>query len=145
MKNILFICKHNLFRSKVAEAYFKKVNQNKGLKASSAGIIKANALSKIEKKIIKLQRKTAKDFGISFNKSSKLLNISLLKKQEMIIIVADDVPGVIFNNKFYLKPNLKVVVWQIPDVKGKKNDKELIIKDIKVIMGKVDKLMEELK
>ncbi len=145
MKNILFVCKHNVFRSKVAEAYFRKINKNKELKASGAGIIKADVLNETQKKIVGLQREIAKEFGINIQKDSKQLNISLLKKQDMIIIVADDVPEKIFSDPFYLKPNLKIVVWQIPDMKGEKSDKELIKEDIKVIMKKVDKLMEELK
>ena len=145
MKNILFVCKHNVFRSKVAEAYFKKVNQNKEINARGAGIIKADVVSEIEKNLVKLQRKTAKEFGIDIKKGSRQLSVSLLKKQDMIIIVADDVPSKIFNNKFYLKPNLKVVVWKIPDVKGKKSDEALIKEDISKIMKKIDKLVEELK
>jgi len=38
--NILFICKHNLFRSQVAENFFNKLNKNKKYKSDSAGIIK---------------------------------------------------------------------------------------------------------
>ena len=45
MKNILFVCKHNVFRSKIAEAYFKKVNQNREINAKSAGIIKADIIN----------------------------------------------------------------------------------------------------
>jgi len=145
MKNILFVCKHNVFRSKVAEAYFKKVNKNKGLKANSVGIIKQDVVSEIEKKLIKFQRKTAKEFGIGIKRKSKSLSVSLLKKQDIIVIVADDVPPIIFNNKFYLKSKLKIIVWKIPDVKGKKSDEFLIRKDIKVIMEKVDNLVETLK
>ena len=35
---ILFICRHNRFRSKIAEAYFNKINKNKNLIAKGAGI-----------------------------------------------------------------------------------------------------------
>jgi len=30
MVEILFVCKYNLFRSKIAEAYFNKLNRDKG-------------------------------------------------------------------------------------------------------------------
>jgi len=100
---------------------------------------------KLEKKLIKFQRKTAKEFGIGIKRKSKSLSVSLLKKQDIIVIVADDVPPIIFNNKFYLKSKLKIIVWKIPDVKGKKSDEFLIRKDIKVIMEKVDNLVETLK
>ena len=41
-KSILFVCKYNRFRSRVAEAYFKKINKNKNISVKSAGIIKGN-------------------------------------------------------------------------------------------------------
>lgn len=143
--NLLFVCKHNVFRSKVAEAYFKKINKNKEINASSAGIIKADTLTEIEKKIVKLQRKIAKEFGIEFKEGSRQLSISLLKEQDMIIIVADDVPEKAFRNPFYSKSGLKIIIWKIPDVKGNKNVKPLIKEVIKAIMERVDKLVEELK
>jgi len=143
--NILFVCKHNVFRSKIAEAYFKKVNKNKNINVSSAGIIKSDILTKTEKRIVKFQRETAREFGIEVKDGSKSMSISLLNKQDIIIIVANDVPKKIFNNKFYLKQNLKVVVWKIFDVKKEEDYKEVVKKSIKVIMKKIDKLVEELK
>lgn len=143
--NILFVCKHNVFRSKVAEAYFKKINKNKKVKAESAGLIKPDIFSEIEKKLIILQRKTAKEFGIDIIDGSKSLSIKLLKKQDIIIIVADDVPEYVFNSKFYLKSDLKIIVWKIPDVKGEESDEALIKEDILKIMKNIDKLVEDLK
>ena len=143
--NILFVCKHNVFRSKIAEAYFKKINKNKEINVKGAGIIKADTFNEIQKKIVRLQREIAKELGINVQDDSKTLSISLLKEQDIIVIVADDVPAEIFRDPFYLKPNLKVVVWQIPDVKKEKNDKEFIREDIRVIIKKVGKLVEELK
>ncbi len=145
MKNILFICKHNVFRSKVAEAYFNKINRNKEINADGAGIIEADVLSKAEIKVSNFQRKIAKEFEIDVIKGSKSLSISLLRKQDIIIIVADDVPGYIFNNKNYLKPNLKIITWKIPDIKGTECNRTFITEDIKKIMNKVEKLVEELK
>ena len=145
MKNILFVCKHNVFRSKVAEAYFNKINKNRKITADGAGLIKPDILSEVEKKMISLQKRTAKECGIDIVYGSKSLSTKLLRKQNIIIIVADDVPEYVFNSKFYLKPDLKIIVWKIPDVKGEESDKELIKVDIKLIMEKVNKLVEELK
>jgi len=144
-KNILFVCVHNVFRSKVAEAYFNKMNKNENISVSSAGIVKPNILSEPQKKVIKLQRGIAKELGINMQRDSKQLNISLLKKQDIIIIAADDITEKIFSDPYYLKPNLKVIVWKIPDVKREKDDKLVARKSIKNIMGKVDKLVEKLK
>ena len=44
--NILFVCKYNRFRSKIAEAYFNKINKNKLVSVKSAGIIRGNPVSK---------------------------------------------------------------------------------------------------
>ena len=39
-KRILFVCKHNIFRSQVAENLFNKLNKNKKYISDSAGLIK---------------------------------------------------------------------------------------------------------
>ena len=36
--NIIFVCKWNRFRSKIAEAFFKKYNKNKDITCFSRGI-----------------------------------------------------------------------------------------------------------
>jgi len=143
-KNILFVCKHNIFRSKIAEAYFKKINKNKNIKLSSAGIIKGDLLNRLDKKLIKIQKETAKVFGIEIGKSSKYLSISLLGRQDIIVVVADDVPKEIFKNKFYMKPDLKIMVWKIQDAKKGKDNRKIIKESIRKIMKKVDRLVRKL-
>lgn len=132
--NILFVCKYNRFRSRIAEAYFNKINKNKRIKAKSAGLIKGNQLDKN-------QIKLAKEFGLNIRGKTQGLNIKILKWQDTIIIVANDVPPSIFsNNKKYGK---KVIVWKIPD--NLKTEKETINKVIKPIINKVDILNKQLK
>ena len=46
---ILFICKYNAFRSKVAESYFNKMNKNKKIKAFSRGFIMGGAPDKSQR------------------------------------------------------------------------------------------------
>lgn len=140
MKNILFVCKHNVFRSKVAEAYFKKINKNKNLNAFSSGVIKGDFLNENQQKAVDLEKATAKKLGINIKSKLTGLSISLLKKQDLIIIVADDIPKIIFNNKAYVK---KVICWKIGDYKV--CEEEHIRNIIKKIMKKVDKLVNELK
>lgn len=108
--NILFICKYNRFRSKLAEAFLKKHSKHK---AKSAGIIKGPPL---DKKIIQC----AKDNNIKINHKIQTLNIPLIKWQDQIIIVADDVPKSIFsqNPETYGK-KLKVIHWKIKDTDSK--------------------------
>jgi protein-tyrosine-phosphatase len=132
--NILFICKHNIFRSRVAEEYMKKISNHN---ISSAGIIRADG-----DLISAVQKEVCKEFGLIFTNQSKTLTVENLRKQDLVIIVADDVPQEIFKNQFY---NLdgKVRKWEIEDIFYP--DKENIRRTIIEIMKRVDELNEELK
>ena len=142
--NILFVCKHNVFRSKVAEAYFKKINKNKNIKIQSAGIVESDTFTPFERKMIAFQKKTSKKFGIEFKAISKSLLRSVLKEQDLIIVVANDVPESIFKYRFDLKRTSKVIVWKIKDVDGSKTYKKIIENSIKDIIKKVDSLVKQL-
>ena len=130
-KKILFICKFNRFRSRIAEAYLKKINPN--AKVKSAGLIRGRPLDK-------LQIEIAKEFGLDINGKPKGLTSKMLIWQNVTIIVANDVPEEIFENEKYGK---KTIVWKIPDTTI--DSKEEVRKIIKSIVLNVDKLNEELK
>jgi protein-tyrosine-phosphatase len=135
---ILFICKYNRFRSKFAEAYFKKINQNKNIKVQSAGIIKMDVpLTSTEK-----QRNSYinKKYNLSFKTTSREISSKLLREQDKIIIVANDIPKIIFNGRFWRN---KVEIWKIPDEK-EANEKN-INKSVGVIIKKINKLIKTLK
>ena len=69
-------------------------------------------------------------------------NSALLIWQDMTIIVADDVPPIIFsNNKKYGK---KVIVWKIKDIPSQEGTEAEKKKLIKKIMKKVDGLNKNL-
>ena len=134
---ILFVCKHNKFRSKVAEIYFNMINKNKNVIADSAGIIKGNDSRAKE-------AATAKEFNIDLKGKPKGLSIELIRKQNMIIIVADDVPKNIFDRKEYINfKTTKIIVWKIPDNPGATSVVKLR-KIVKAVMRKVEELNEEL-
>ncbi|MCH8945646.1 MAG: hypothetical protein IIA85_01870 [Nanoarchaeota archaeon] len=143
MKNILFICKHNVFRSNTAEAYFKKINENKNIKASSAGFIKGDWFGKRAKEVINSQRKALKKKGINIKSKSKTLSIKLLKKQNLIIIISNDLSNIF--NENYMKQDSKIRIWKIKDVTSKNYSEKNLIKAIDSIMKKVDDLVKELK
>ncbi|MCX6742011.1 MAG: hypothetical protein NTX24_02440 [Candidatus Pacearchaeota archaeon] len=130
---ILFICKYNRFRSKIAEAFFNKLNKNKKNKTNSAGIIRGGL---IDQGIID----AAKDYGIKIKSKPRGLTTELLKWQDTTVIVADDVPKEIFkDNKKYGK---KLIIWKISDTKSnKKKEMEKIISQIEI---KVKDLVKEL-
>ncbi|MEK6915676.1 MAG: low molecular weight phosphatase family protein [Nanoarchaeota archaeon] len=129
-KNILFVCKHNVFRSKVAEALFNKLNKNKSYSAFSAGLIPGSYLNK-EQIIV------AKRFGIKLTGRPKPITIDLLKETYLMVIVADNVPSEIFNNNKYGR---KEILWNIEDdYTGEESEIMVIIKKIE---DKVKNLME---
>jgi len=137
MKEILFICKYNRFRSKLSEAYFNRENKNKNFRAKSEGIIEVNRpLLPSEKKRneeIKLL------FGLRFDTKSRGIEIKSLLKSYKIIVVANDIPKRIFDSKSWKN---KVEIWKVRDETGA-NEKN--VKSIgKQIIKKVDRLIKEL-
>jgi protein-tyrosine-phosphatase len=129
--NILFICKYNRFRSKVAESYFKKINKNKHLVAKSAGLIRGTPITQ---DIIS----AVKDLGITVKNPPKGLSSKLLIWQNMTVIVADNVPD-IFNNKHFGK---STIIWKIKDTDS--NKKKELQKITKEIMKRVELLVKKL-
>lgn len=127
---ILFVCKHNRFRSKVAEAYFKRINKNKNIQSASAGIFIGNPVAK---QVIEIGKK----YGLKIDSISRGLREDYLNEFDLFIIVANNVPKFLFNRAE------KVIVWKIEDTS--QNDKKGIEKIMNQIFKKVDKLNRELK
>jgi protein-tyrosine-phosphatase len=130
MKRILFICKYNRFRSKTAEAIFNKLNKDKSIIAKSAGLVKGASISKVNLEV-------ASELGLKIREKPLGLTTELLKWQDTLIIVADDIPKSLFKeNKDYGK---KLIWWSIPD--SKTDTKEEIRKITKQIELKVRGLL----
>jgi len=127
--NVLFICKFNRFRSKVAEAVFKKLNKNSKNKVKSAGIIRGSPSDKDQVAV-------AKEMGFDINSAPHGLTTEMLKWHDLAVIVADDVPrDILRDNKKYGK---ELEVWKINDVyTGDKKSIEKVIKEIQVRVGKL--------
>ena len=131
VKKILFVCKYNRFRSRVAKAYLEKINSN--VQVESAGLIKGMPVNK-------LQTSIAKKFGLDIQGKPKGLSTKILLWADVVIVVADDVPKKIFNNKKYEN---KVVVWKIKDSKTDNlREVERIIKEIIVNVTKLNKKLK---
>jgi protein-tyrosine-phosphatase len=143
-KRILFICKHNLFRSQVARILFNKINKNKDYFSDSAGIIKWNKKDLIGDKNYQIEKEISKNFGIKLNKyNSKNLSSLLLKKTDILVIVADDVPPILFKNEKSF--NGKVIVWKTKDIKPSYKNKEKVAEStIKFIEKNIKKLTKRL-
>jgi len=122
--NILFMCRANCFRSKVAEAYFKKINKNKKIKIKSAGVIDGFIQNKNQINI-------AKKYKINIKGKPRGITTKLLKWTDILVIVADDVPPIIFNYE-KKKKYIKLISLKIRDVKNSKdiNENKKVIKEI---------------
>jgi protein-tyrosine-phosphatase len=133
---ILFICKYNAFRSRIAEEYFKKINRNPKIKAISRGFI-AGSNSDAE------QQKLAKDIlriDITKRKSLPVTKKELIDA-DLIIVVANDIPKIMFNYKSGVLFR-KVKIWKIKDEQFRR--KGNIKRTILAIKRKVDKLNRKL-
>jgi protein-tyrosine-phosphatase len=135
--NILFICKYNAFRSRIAEEYFRKTNKNPKIKTASRGLIMGGVPDKEQIQISK------QILGIKINKRKALpVKKSELKEADLIIVVADDVPRIIFNYKGNILQK-KVVIWKIKDEqKRNQNNIKSIVLQIK---DKVEELNRKLR
>ena len=126
---ILFICKYNAFRSKVAEAYFRKLN--KKVKVSSAGFIDGGGADRTQKAVAK------KLLGVEISKKRTSLSLDLLKKQDLVVVVAKDVPKIMFDyHKGFGKT--KFVYW------GIKDEQLMNRKNVEKIVRKIRKRVENL-
>jgi protein-tyrosine-phosphatase len=137
---ILFICKYNAFRSRIAEEYFKKINKNKKIQSISRGfIVDGNADSE--------QVELAKNLlGINITKRNPIsIKLKDLKESDLIIVVADDVPKMMFN---YKRDSLikKIIFWGIKDeqYKNERNIKNIIFQ-IKERVENLNETLEERK
>lgn len=141
---ILMICKYNRFRSRIAEVYFNKTNKNPNIKAESAGIIQGWFPLDIT------QVEVAKEFDLDIVGKPRALSTDLLRKQDKIVIVADNVPTSIFekvmiadDTPISFSEGNNLIIWKIQD--EEKSDRESIRKIIKSIISNVDKLINELR
>ena len=127
---LIFVCKHNRFRSKVAEAYFKKVNKNKKIKVSSGGIFKGVPVAKTVVGI-------GKKLGIKINKKPRCLREDKLVESDLVVVIANDVPLSLFD------PRFKAIKWGVSDCS--QDDEKKIESIMKQIFKKVDKLVSMLR
>ncbi len=119
--NILFICKANRFRSRVAEAIFNHLNKNTKIDVSSAGVSLDPLRNYVAKEVIDVLKKN----GIEMNdKKSRAVDSHLINWADKIIIVANNVDPNLF-------PIEKRVIWKIEDANESESEKiNMIIKKI---------------
>jgi protein-tyrosine-phosphatase len=137
---IIFICKYNAFRSRVAEEYFEKINKNSKIKTISRGFIMGGNSDSEQRKISK------KLLGINIAKRKPLpIKIQELKEADLIIVVANDIPKIMFN---YQNAPLqkKLIIWKVKDEqKRNKSNINNIVLQIKERVENLNKTLEKLK
>ena len=119
---IIFICRHNRFRSKVGEAFFKKYNESKKIMAISRGVFR-------DKNVPNVVFNAMKKRGVIVNRESRVVSRQEVLDSDLIVNVADDVPSKLFKGK-------KVLNWNISDTD---------IKDVKGINKRIDKIEKKVK
>lgn len=133
---LLFVCKYNAFRSRVAEEYFKKTDIGRKVMAISRGIIMGQDSDSVQREISKSL------LGVDIGKRKPLpLTYQDMRDSDFIIVVADDIPRIVFN---YPLPSIqkKIVMWKIKDEQD--SDKENIRRIVLKIKRKVDELNKKL-
>jgi len=121
---LIFICKYNAFRSRVAEEYFNKINRNNKINVISRGLIMGGNSDKEQRQI------SAKLLGINIAKRKPLpITLPELIEADLIIVVANDIPKRIFD---YHNVNLqkKLIIWKIKDEqkRNKRNINNIVLK-----------------
>lgn len=127
--NILFVCRYNRFRSRIAEALFNHYNIRSNVQVRSAGISPdydgmyilpqaARALDSLRIKYV--------------DKKADMVNDSLLKWADKIFIVADNVPLELF-------PKEKVSQIDVPDAWSTEEETMLTLRQIEKYIKKLAK------
>jgi len=104
-KKVLFICKYNRFRSKIAEAQLKKIR--KGVSVRSRGIIEGRMNRN------KHEIGIPKKFGLNIKQKPNGVKYGDLEWADYVIITANNVPSKLFQSK---RTKYKIIQWNIPDV-----------------------------
>lgn len=125
---VLFICKYNRFRSKIAEAYYKKLYP--GSPVRSRGLIQGK-MNRNEKEIY-----LPKKLGLDIVNKPNGVHYADLEWADVIVITADNVPAKIFKSK---RISPKIIQWNLPDIYPDTSDEEIHERVLEVIK-KVDKL-----
>ena len=102
---MLFICKYNRFRSKIAEARLKAVCP--GVLVRSRGIIEGKMNHDVE------ELRACDNFGLNIRSAPRGVSYSDLEWADYVVVVASDVPKSLFKLKGF---SYKLVSFDIDDV-----------------------------
>lgn len=126
---ILFVCKHNRFRSKVAECIFNKQNKNPRYRAESAGILLDPIRPYVSENVVKV----IKEKGYVVKGKPKQFNKKMLRAFDILVIVANNVEEELFSEF-----KGRVLRWNIFDCD------ECDVNSIKKIIDEIERKVREL-
>jgi arsenate reductase (thioredoxin) len=125
-KTVLFVCVENAGRSQMAEGFFKKYAP-KGFKAQSAG---TKPVSQINPIAVQAMREVGIDIS---TQKSKEMSEEMMRNSEPIVNMGCMDKS--FCPTIFLP---KVIVWNLPDPKGKP------IEEVREIRDEIEKRVKEL-
>ncbi len=136
---ILFLCKANMFRSQMAQAWYNHLsNKNKA---------KSGALIGHEGELSWLVTDSSREFGLDLSKQySKDVNKKMLKEADIIIIMNKTLMPHFDIHRKSLKKNVIIEVWNIEDIVVKNSNKNIypeFVKTCKLIGEKVKSLISK--
>ncbi len=127
---ILFVCKANRFRSKVAEAIFNSYLERKkvsGFEVKSAG----ERIDILRPYVAKVVMNILKERGVGVrDEGSRKIDDNLIEWADKIVVAANNVNLDIF-------PNEKMEVWNIEDADESEVDR------VRMIIDKIDDKVKE--
>lgn len=132
MTNILFICRHNCFRSKIAEAYFNKINPHKSISVRGAGLFPGVHTNSS-------QARVAKSLGVFMKGKPHPITIKLLHWADILVVVADNIPSELFKKEEFKG---KLIVWKVRDAHA--NNPKDIARAVKEIIQHINKFVKTL-
>lgn len=103
--NILFVCKHNRFRSKVAEALWRAFVRDKRFVVKSAGIARDVARAYVAANV---HRAVEKRGGVIADEQPRVVSKQTIRWADYIVVVADNVDVKMF-------PHDKTEQWEVED------------------------------
>lgn len=120
---VLFVCKHNRFRSKVAESIFNKLAEGKA-KAESRGLFLDEIRPYVEDIVIKIM----KEKGYSIGGKPKQLEFQEMKQFDVLAVLSNGITKDFFDNF-----KGRIFIWNVKDTDAS-NIKEIhrIVDEIEI-------------
>ena len=134
--NVLFICRGNVGRSQMAEAFFNRMSEKNHAFSAGTRALKheGRRLSEFAGNVVKCMAALGYDLS---DKHPKQLTREMAERADMVVSMTDkkDLPG-------YARNSPKLVLWDVEDAKGRSYEFHCRIRDR--VKGLVEKLVEDI-